>query len=84
MSKHHTDNFSISPQLPAKNTSSQIVTKAYSLTREDVLAIETVKQEEALLSDSAALRRLIRDGQRFRDSRRRKESESDVVPSAEN
>ncbi len=42
------------------------MTKAYSLTREDVLAIETVKQEEALLSDSAALRRLIRDGQRFR------------------
>ena len=66
MSKHRADNSSASPHLPVENTSSQIVTKAYSLTREDVLAIETVKQEEALLSDSAALRRLIRDGQRFR------------------
>jgi len=66
VSKYRADNSSNFPQLPVENTSSQIVTKAYSLTREDVLAIEGVKKEESLLSDSAALRRLIRDGQRFR------------------
>jgi hypothetical protein len=45
---------------------SGMMTKAFSLTREDVRLIQAVKREEFLLSDSAALRRLIRDGQKYR------------------
>ncbi len=52
------------------------VTKAFTLTREDVAAIEAVKQEEELISSSAALRRLIQDGQRFRDLMRQNKASS--------
>lgn len=45
------------------------VTKSFSLTREDVAIIEAVRREEGLLSDSAALRRLIRDAQSLRVAR---------------
>ena len=47
----------------------KLITRAFTLRREDVAGIESVKHEEGLLSDSAALRRLIRDGQQFRASK---------------
>ncbi len=52
-----------------------VVTKAFSLAREDAALIDQVRREENLLSDSAALRLLIRDGHKFRDLRRQAERE---------
>ena len=50
-------------------------TKAFSLTAEDVAAVERVKTEEGAISDSAALRVLIRDGLKFRRLRHLAEQE---------
>ena len=50
-------------------------TKAFSLTAEDVAAVERVKTEEGAISDSAALRVLIRDGLKFRRLRHQAEQE---------
>jgi len=50
-------------------------TKAFSLTVEDIASVERVKEEEGTISDSAALRVLIRDGLKFRRLRRQAEQE---------
>jgi len=60
---------------PAQPRASATQTKAFSLVSEDVAAIEAVKQEENLLSDSAALRLLIREGRKYRELRRQAEQE---------
>lgn len=59
-----------------KNETSPLAqTKAFSLTAEDVAAVERVKVEEGAISDSAALRVLIRDGLKFRRLRHQAEQE---------
>ncbi len=63
------------PIAPAQPRASATQTKAFSLVSEDVAAIEVVKQEEKLLSDSAALRLLIREGRKYRELRRQAEQE---------
>lgn len=50
-------------------------TKAFSLASADVEAIEAVRQEEKLMSDSAALRLLIREGLKYRELRHQAEKE---------
>lgn len=60
---------------PAQPSTSATQTKAFSLVSEDIAAIEAVKQEEKLLSDSAALRLLIREGRKYRELRRQAEQE---------
>jgi hypothetical protein len=57
------------------NSANSIRTKAFSLTGEDVEAVERIKAEEGMLSDSAALRVLIRDGLKFRRLRQKAEHE---------
>ncbi len=52
-------------------------TKAFSLTVEDIASVERVKEEEGAISDSAALRVLIRDGLKFR--RLRHQAEQDLM-----
>jgi hypothetical protein len=55
--------------------SSQAQTKSFSLATEDVQAIESVRREEGLFSDSAALRLLIAEGRKYRELRQRAERE---------
>lgn len=50
------------PEAASTPSPSEVVTKSFTLTREDVAAIEAVRRDEGLLSDSAALRWLIRKG----------------------
>lgn len=50
-------------------------TKAFSLASADVEAIEAVRQEENLMSDSAALRWLLREGLKYRSLRQQAERE---------
>ena len=50
-------------------------TKSFSMVGEDVEAIEALRQEENLISDSAALRLLIREGLKYRALRRQAERE---------
>jgi len=63
------------PISPAQPPTSATQTKAFSLVSEDIAAIEAVKQEEKLLSDSAALRLLIREGRKYRELRQQAEQE---------
>lgn len=62
--------------MPAK-TSGGLITKAFTLEADDIQAIEDVKREEGLRSDSAACRRLIQDGLKFRHIM--KQAQMDVV-----
>ncbi len=50
-------------------------TKAFTLGAQDLDAIEAVRHEEGLLSDSAAVRLLIREGVKYRALRRQAEHE---------
>lgn len=52
---------------PARRRNPARITRAFSLTETDMEVIRQVREEEELTSDSAALRRLIRDGKSFRD-----------------
>lgn len=54
---------------PARRRNPDRVTRAFSLMKTDMEVIRQVREEEELTSDSAALRRLIRDGKSFRDIR---------------
>jgi hypothetical protein len=54
---------------------SQAQTKSFSLATEDVEAIESVRREEGLFSDSAALRLLIAEGRKYRELRKSAERE---------
>lgn len=62
--------------MPAK-TAGGLITKAFTLDAEDIQAIENVKTEEGLRSDSAACRRLIQDGLKFREIM--KQAQTDVL-----
>ncbi len=52
--------------MPAKN-SDKLETKCFTLGSDDTQLIENVKKEEGLRSDSAAVRRLIQDGAKYRE-----------------
>lgn len=58
-------------------------TKAFSLVSADVEAIENVRKEERLMSDSAALRLLIEEGRKYRTLRQQAEKElmAKLIPS---
>lgn len=58
------------------NEESSVVTRAFTLSPYEARLIGTVRDEEHLLSDSAALRRLIRDGEKYRDLMRQAEAEA--------
>lgn len=62
-------------QAPSLPSTPATQTKAFSLASADVEAIEAVRQEEELMSDSAALRLLIREGRKYRELRQQAEKE---------
>ncbi|BCM94123.1 hypothetical protein IAD21_06026 [Abditibacteriota bacterium] len=62
------------------DSANPIQTKAFSLTEDDIATVERIKAEEGVLSDSAALRILIRDGLKFR--RLRQQAEQELVERA--
>lgn len=63
------------PQTSSPPATPATQTKAFSLVSADVEAIEAVRQEEKLMSDSAALRLLIREGCKYRELRQQAERE---------